>query len=655
MTTCPTCSNPVAAGAGVCSHCGASMAAVSGPDGSPTTPAASPWAQPGGESVAAPPVGPPMQAPTGPPTAEPAPSPDAFDLATAPGDVEESSGGSPVGKIVGIAVAVVAVAALGWLLVRLLGGGEGSGGSDSPEQLAQDMVDAIAEQDGLAFVDLIAPDEFDGIGDIVDTAADRFGEFEESFADAEADELDVSIDVELDDVDVDMQGDSAAIVSFDVSGDIEIGANELFGDEALDERFDSRDLPDDVILTEMIAVRLDDRWYLSPMLTVGHLVVENGGLPRGDYDAIGTDRPGGGDSPEDAVRAFFDAVNDPDAEDLAGAVGGGEGRLLTVFEDALDDALRDVDTSSLPYEFTVETDDLGSGRVELTEIRLDVDDEFDPGTLTVEDGCFSLRTVELSERGCLEDVALFDDVDTTIWLDTVEEGGAHRVRIVPTFLDVIDRFLGVGEVDEFLYAIDQAFLDDPAEVDVDTDVEITFDGELYVVHEFEIEGGEWYRVASSNPDIVPELYVDDGFGFSEWYFADEPFQAFDDGTVRVVTPSESPDGEIPCDGITCVPSRDGETTLRIRQGVRQSVDFPAIVSGDLGPSDLVVLELEVSSSDAVRIDIEGGAEFDDRELFVYETDFDSGVYELPPAVELPVFNPDATETTTYRIVPSPGG
>ncbi|MEM9040426.1 MAG: hypothetical protein AAGD33_11075 [Actinomycetota bacterium] len=618
----------------------------------PHTPAQPPGL-PGAE-VAAPPVGPPILPPGAPGSGGlPPPGPGGPGVRSV-----ESGDGDPrssIGRVAGIAAVVLGIAALGWIALRAFGGDGTSGGSSSPEALAEDMVEAIQQRDGLAFLDLIAPDEFDGVSDIVETTTDRFGDLDQVLpGDVAPDEseLDVEFEIQLDDVDVDMRGDSAAIVEFDVSGEIELGPNDLLGNERFDERFDSRDLPSDVTLTEMIAVRLDGRWFFSPMLTAGHLITENADLPQGDYERIGQDRPGGGDSPQQAVDAFVDAVNDPNARDLAGAIGGGEGRLLTVFEDALSDAIDDVDTSQLEYELRVETADLGSGRVELTEIELEVDDDVDPGVLSVEEGCYWLLTVQLDERGCLDEIQLFDGADTTIWLDTVREGGAHRVRIVPTFLDVIDRLLAVGERDEFLYAIEQAHLETPIEITSNSDVEITFDGELYVVHEFPVQADRWYHVAASDPAITPRVYVDDGFGlFRE--FGDDPFRPFDDGVVRVVTPSAAPNGDPDCDGVFCVPGRTGEVTLRVREGIEQRAEFPTIVSGQLGPSDVVVLRLDVAAPELVRIDVEGSAEVERGDLFFYETEFD--VFDLPAgALEIVVWNPDPDAPAEYRIVPTPG-
>ena len=54
-----------------------------------------------------------------------------------------------------------------------------------------------------------------------------------------------------------------------------------------------------------------------------------------------------------------------------------------------------------------------------------------------------------------------------------------------------------------------------------------------------------------------------------------------------------------------IPSKLFSTTLRIRQASRQSAPFPTIISGDLGPSDLVVFDLQVDSSETVAISVEG--------------------------------------------------
>ena len=344
-------------------------------------------------------------------------------------------------KMVALGLGVVGLLAVGFLAIRFLLGGSGTGGASSPEDVVNEMVAALNAQDPLALVDLMAPDELDGVDQLVEDGSQYIDDLgldmlvEENLDDESSFEL--TVDLEADRVDVSMEGDDAAIVSFEFSGDIEVDGNEEVREALGDDEFsfDSRDLGDSIPTRsgdlEMIVVQLDGKWYFSPMLTAGHYLVEGLGLPSGEYDEIGRERDAGANSPTEAIDALVEVINDPDADALAAALGGGEGRVAVVFRDAIDDAFAEIDTGGLRYELSVETDDIGAGRVEFAEIELRVAGELgDSATLLIEDTCAEVRNDGeiVSDECLLEALDLPDDsnLDTTLWLETVEEDGGRR-------------------------------------------------------------------------------------------------------------------------------------------------------------------------------------------------------------------------------------
>jgi hypothetical protein len=347
-------------------------------------------------------------------------------------------------------------------------------------------------------------------------------------------------------------------------------------------------------------------------------------------------------------------VNDPDADALAAALGGGEGRVAVAFRDAIDEGFSDLDTGDIRYDLSVETEDIGNGRVDLERIELTLEDEFSRRSATIENDCVTVREDgERTDRQCLGDALDFagsDDLDTTIWLDTVDEDGGRRVRIVPTLTDVLSRFLTVfDDRQSLLFAIDSAQLDEANTVEPGSDIEIEFDGQLYSVNEFDIVAGEAYNVTASD-DTEIDLFVDQGFGLEKRFSSD--FVATDDGVARVVTYSDVDDED--CGAVGCLPSGRGEATLRIRQAGRQSVAFPQRITGEFGPGDVRVFELEIEAQQTVTIDVQGdfiGSELIDG--FLYSVDDDT--YDLPPGTyELVVYNRSGDDSTKYDVSPTDG-
>ncbi|MFK7916664.1 MAG: hypothetical protein AB8G14_01190 [Ilumatobacter sp.] len=637
-----------------------------------------PSAQPGGS----PPVQYPPQAvpgqypPQGPPPADGPPgSPPQFGAGPAgqPQFVPvgaEAASSSGRGKFVGLGLGVVGLVAIGFLAIRFLTGGGTTGGASSPEAVVEEMVAAINAEDALAVVSLMAPDELDGVDQLVEDGADYFRDLgletllEDDRAEAEEESsVDVVIDIDVDQVDVSMEGERAAIVSFQVVGDIELSADDAVIDQIGDDDifFDSADLDGSLPTRsgelELIVVQLDGKWYLSPMLTAGHYIVEAAGLPRGDYDDIGADRDPGADSPEAAIEALVDVINNPDADDLAAALGGGEGRVAVAFRDAIDEGFSQIDTGALRYEVEVDTSDLGSGRVRLEQIELRVEGDFgDTATVVVEDDCIDFRdNGEIITNDCLLDVLDLptdNDIDTTLWLDTVDEDGGRRVRIVPTITDVMGRFLtAIDDRQTLLFLLEQAQRDEANSVEAGSDIEIEFDGQLYAVNEFAIEAGEAYNVTVSDGTEF-DLYADGEFGTMQARFGND-FVADVDGFARVVTYSDI-DRTRECGVLGCVPSGRGDATLRIRQAGRQALPFPTRIAGEFGPGDIRVFELQVETEQFVRIDVAGpGIEWrilDDFDIFAGDD-----TYVLTPGTyEMVVINTSGDDATTYEISPSPG-
>ena len=613
--------------------------------------------QPGGQQ-------PGGQQPGGQPPPPFAPSPFAAEVPSGPQFTAvdgPARSGRGKGSVIGITLGVVGLLVISVLAVRFLRGGSDTGGASSPEAVVEEMVAAINAKDPLAAVDLMAPDELDGVDTLVEDATQYYRDLglgtvlDEQNPDSN---VEVTLDLEADRIDARMEGDRAAVVSFELSGSVEVtGAERQLGDDSAAYDFSRRDLagalPNGSDAVELIAVQLDGRWYASPMLTAGHYIVENAGLPSGEYDKIGADRDPGADSPVAAVDALVDVVNDPDADSLAAVLGGGEGRVAVAFHDAIDEGLSDFE-AGVDYELSVDTSDVGDGRVQLDQIDLTVNDEFDGGTVSVEDGCATVRPDDgASDRTCLLESLGIDrsDVDTSLFLGTVDEDGGRRVRIVPTVTDVLGRFLDVfDDRQTLLYAFDSAQLDSASTVEPGSDVSIEFDGQLYAVNEFAVEAGEAYNVTTSG-DTRSDVFVDDGFGMFRPVAGQ--FVAEEDEMARVVTYSDIAERD-DCGAIGCLPSGRGRATVRIRQAARQSVPFPQRVTGDFGPGDVRLFELEIESEQTITLGVTGEG-IDWRLVDSFEFSVDDDTFDLPTGTyELVVYNTSGDDDTSYDINPTSG-
>jgi hypothetical protein len=677
-TNCLQCAQVLRADAQFCPSCGSTVAAAwqpsvdagGGPVGGGPTPSAGYEAagygqvgsgptgyhpvNPGGPPAAGPPAGQPPY--FGPGQVPPAAGNPEFVQADAAG------GGRGLGKLVGVGLAVVGLGAAAFLAFRFVTGGDNvAGGASSPEAVVEEMVEAINAKDPLAAVSLMAPDELDGIDVLIEDTTNNLDEL--GLNPLDADDGDFVVDLEASQVDVSMEGDNAAIVSFELSGDVEVpedGAGIFTTLGFTNGGFDSSDLegalPGGGDEVDMIVVKLDGKWFASPMLTGGHYIVENAGLPSGEYDLVGAaERNAGADTADDAVQALVDVINEPDAEELAAVLGGGEGRTALVFRDAIDELFSDIDTST--YEVSLSTDELDDGRIELSDVEIQSEDEYGgSSSISIDEDCATERYDDgspietcLLERFGIEDS---NDVDTSLWLDTVTEDGSSRVRIVPTLTDVLGRFVGLfDDRQELLYAVNAAQLDEATTVAPGNDVEIEFDGQLYSVNEFPIEEGEVYNVTVSD-DALFDMYVQyDGSSLDYQYSSS--FTADTDGMARIVVYSE-PDVVGDCaEEYNCRPSGEGSATLRIRQATRQTVSFPTIVSGELGPGDVRIFELDVTESETVLIAVDGASVAweipNDFDIYV---DFET--YALVPGTyEMVVYNTSGDESTAYEIVPTP--
>lgn len=527
------------------------------------------------------------------------------------------------GRRLAIAGGVLGISAAALVGVAFVTGRDDvAGGADSPEAAITELAEALSAGDALAAVGYLAPDELSGADAFVEKLIPYVAELSDEFDGNESDDEDraglvgdgFELDVDVVDVEVDERGEYAAVVSFAIVGEATIDPSNLsmigdqyFGEEGSDAEttteFDSRipsdDFDGDDI--ELVTVELDGKWYISPFLSAGHVWVESEGLPGGDFDLVGEERPGAATDPVAAVDRYFQIDSVQTADEAAEILGGGEGRFLHVFNDAIDsseffdasnmEGLDDAFGADFDYTLT----ELDDGRVEIDDIEMSFDDGFgDTVTMTVSDGCGSIETSGETVRGCFRE--LFPpgaDVDDTLWFQTVEEDGGYRVVLLPTVFDMMSRFVGPYDADTMRWALDFAHEDDPQPAAVEEQIDIDFDGRRYVVYEFELNGDSVYTIDVAGGTGY-DVFLSDGDDdrFHRWWGWGEQIETYEATTARVVVDS---DVVTNCRAFECVPTGDGTTSLTVSETDRIADD--STLPEEWGEDDWVVEDGEEAAQE----------------------------------------------------------
>jgi len=374
------------------------------------------------------------------------------------------------GLWVGVAAAAVVVVGAGgyaaWanVLSKL-------GGAGSPQAAVTQLVDGLADRDGVAIVGVLAPSEVQPFRD----ASQRVGDLASSAAsdqtsvdlDALREALD-ALDVKVSDLDLEVEqiDDGLAKVSLTdgtltVDGDAEkitglvldamapvlqsVGQGELSDDDRADavQQLDDA-LPWSVDASQLtfetdagtqepflMAVEEDGHWYVSPLMTIGEYITVAQGGTRGampDPDAATYS------SPQAAGTAFVEALPDVVGGDLSAltdVLSVAERRFMSVYVEAWADGFTGSDVS-----LTVDSATFTSTSLDDTHALLVPDDvslTADGSTLSLEGTCASVD----GSTSCIEDVPGLTALGLgDSGLVAVKEGGTWRVSVLGTFAHV---------------------------------------------------------------------------------------------------------------------------------------------------------------------------------------------------------------------------
>ncbi len=398
------------------------------------------------------PGGPPLTPPQMPPEAPPL-SGGAFSLGSPPFVAHDgeptatvvpagATGRRSRGKVIGGLVAVVAlVGAGGFAVSKIVAGNDG--GAASPTEVGNRLMDALSAEDALGVVDLLLPGERDMMRQPLIDIIDHLKRLEIADNSATLDKVG-GLDIVFDNVQVDPTDTNVADISdirITATGTASVdGAAVPIGNLLIDEAFGG-DRPDlnshpqnSDIDWKLATVKRDGRWYLSAFYSIAENTRQSGDdIPEAPVVARGAD------SPEGAVQAIFDAVDDLDVEALIAALNPNEAEALQRY------------APMFIHSAQSDIDDLDA-KIAFSDIKYTVNGSGDRRTVAI-DG-FNLKasaggtdvTVE-NKDGCL----VFTSGDTTA--DSCQVAGS------------IDDALGVlgldenGDVKSLIKTVEDAFSD----------------------------------------------------------------------------------------------------------------------------------------------------------------------------------------------------
>ena len=338
---------------------------------------------------------PPISAANGAPVAPPAPP-------RAPGGELTFDDPEPQRRksrlaVAGLAVGVVALGAAGVFAVAQLRGGN-TGGAESPEAVGASMMAALEQEDMLGMVDLLLPGERDTFRQpMIDMVSEltRLEVLSSEASLADLSGLDIEMTNQLTEVTLTNVADISNImmtaqITASLDGD-RLPIGDLITDIAGDE-FDASEFDEAATTTDfelpMTVVEEDGRWYLSLFHTAAEAVRGSTGEPIPETGLA----PRGGDTPEGAVAALLDGVEQFDVGKIIASINPNEAKALQryapLFLDDIDPFLADIAFTWQVTQTEFEVEGSGSKRfVTVTALRIDGDAEGEPFSLAINGRC----------------------------------------------------------------------------------------------------------------------------------------------------------------------------------------------------------------------------------------------------------------------------
>lgn len=365
-----------------------------------------------------------------------------------------------LGVAASIVLALVAGGLVVWSVLR------SSGGASSPDEAVTKAVSAIASQDSVALLDVVAPAEVSGLTDLAQKLRTKLREEDVSNGNGITDAISVKVSdvqVKTDTYDGGFARVTVTGGSYTASWDPSRLASKLasLGElvpaetrtGSLTELADQADV-DPTVVTE----KVDGRWYVTLIGTglyqaYSH-VYAGSGDPAASLDWKAADTPPASivsSTPEGVFGKLADAVSSRDVATLLANFDPALVKPMLPHVSWMQEALNRHSSSAEVQvsDAQVQTEDIGGGKVRAAIQHLSVqgsatDDNGQKGTFeaTIDGGgCFSGSSVDPSgyrdsSHGCMSDVPAFGLLgfhDITVVLDKVD--GGYRLDPIGTVVD----------------------------------------------------------------------------------------------------------------------------------------------------------------------------------------------------------------------------
>ena len=364
-----------------------------------------------------------------------------------------AAGGGPSrrsrGTVIAAIVGVVALLGAGVFAISRVTGGDSAGGADTPEAAGQALLAAVENEDVLGVIDVLLPGERETMRGPFTDLVSELSRIDVLSEDADLSSIGgVDIEFEAETVEIDRTNVEDIVnlrLGGRVSGSVD-GEALPIGDLILDHTdADPSELTTESTEQEefefpLTAVRKGDRWYVSAFYTIAELARQDLDEPM-DIPAQGVPAVGGA-SPEDAMDNVIDGIEALDLQGVIGALNPDEfealQRYAPLFED---DAQRDIDDAGAAITFDdPEYSVSGSGNsrsVSIDYLRVNIDTEDDPGTVTLENGCWTIEAGGDTVNSC----QLADDLPE---LDEMFEDPEPVRRLIEAFQAALDDYENPG-------------------------------------------------------------------------------------------------------------------------------------------------------------------------------------------------------------------
>jgi len=320
----------------------------------------------------------------------------------------------------GALVGIVALGAAGVFAVGQFGDDDG-GGAASPEAVGVDLMKAMEQEDVLGMVDLLLPGEREVFREPLVDIASELSRLDILAADASLGDLS-GLDLDMADEAVSVEAtnvDDIANITMSASLTVALDGEQLpVGEFITDLAGDDFDLGEldqpattEDFLLPMTVVEEDGRWYLSVFHTAAESVRAEFGDPIPD---VGLE-PRGGDTPEGAVGALLDGVEQLDLGKVIAAINPDEAAALHRYAPLFLDSIAPLtDDIGLDWQVTrTEYDVVGNDSkrfVTITDLRIDGTLEGSPFAIELANGCF---VFEATEPGAEQRIDTCDLADAT--------------------------------------------------------------------------------------------------------------------------------------------------------------------------------------------------------------------------------------------------